>query len=166
MSNYQFMSSLFTFYLKGNIGVDDNGVKFMIPNTILKFIPLGKTTKNIPISQISSVDSSFSLDIKTLLIGLFLTLLGLDTLGETFVFSLILTLIGINAVVSAFQTILSINCTGSEALVISALIFDKKNLEAAGEHITRSVQGRVSDTNVRIHAEASTDRIVEAIAQK
>jgi len=166
MSNYQFMSSLFTFYLKGSIDVDDNGVKFMIPNTILEFIPLGKTTKNMPISQISSVDSSFSLNMKTFGIGLLLALIGLMSFGDSIIFALIMLLIGINFVISAFQTILTINCTGSEALVISALVFDKKNLEAACEHINLSLRGRVTDTNVRVHTEASTDRIVDAIAQK
>ena len=45
MQTVEFITSYLTFYLKGKIQVDKNFVKFEIPNTILKLIPLGKAYK-------------------------------------------------------------------------------------------------------------------------
>lgn len=63
MQTVEFITSYLTFYLKGKIQVDKNFVKFEIPNTILKLIPLGKASRSLPVNQISSVDDSFKLNI-------------------------------------------------------------------------------------------------------
>lgn len=164
MTSYTYMSALLTFYIKGEIQVEETGIDFTIPNTFLKFIPLGTRTKNIPISQISSVDTSFRLNGSTLVTGIILFILGLMTSdASTALFCLVFLALGIAEIISSLETVLVVNCTGHEGLVIVATVFDKQTIEDAGSAINATLRSRVFDTNFRTHAEASTDRIVDAI---
>lgn len=54
MQPITYMTSLFTFYLKGEIKSEQNFISFKVPNTILGLIPLGAQTEKFTISQIAS----------------------------------------------------------------------------------------------------------------
>ena len=75
MRSIQFMTSLLTFYLKGEISQDDKFIKMKKPNTILALIPLGAKKESVPVSQLASVDSNFKLHLKSLLVCYYLLLL-------------------------------------------------------------------------------------------
>ena len=42
MQKIEFMTSLLTFYLKGEISTEQNFLTLKVPNTILTLIPLGR----------------------------------------------------------------------------------------------------------------------------
>ena len=162
MQPIQYMTSLLTFYLKGEIRQEQNFVNLKKPNTILSLIPLGAKKDSIPVSQLASVESNFKLHFGSLILGAIIAIVGLCLLSDSFLFALILMLVGVNKVITAFETILTIKTTAGEIKNISFLIFDKAKAELAENQIRQIISNRLDDTNNRVQ----TNRIVEAINNK
>lgn len=70
MTSIKYMTSLLTFYLKGEIRTEKNFIQFKTPNTILGLIPLGAKTEKFTIDQISSTTTNFRLRLKYLIFGM------------------------------------------------------------------------------------------------
>lgn len=162
MQPIQYMTSLLTFYLKGEIRQEQNFVNLRKPNTILKLIPLGAKKDSIPVNQLASVESNFKLHFGSLLKGLILSIVGLCLFSDLFILGLILLLIGVNMGITAFETILTIKTTAGDTKDISFLIFEKAKAELAENQIRQIISDRLDDTNNRVQ----TDRIVDAINNK
>lgn len=160
--------SLLAYYLKGVIAYDGNFLSFQMPNTILKLIPLGKTNKTIAVDKIASVDDSFSLNFKTLLLGAVAGIVGLGMLesGDNIFAGLLITAYGIGTIISSFEVILEVSDTSGGGFVVNFLVFEKNKVEEVKTFILEEVSRRIDDTNVRVHQERSTDRIVDAINHK
>ena len=156
------MTSLLTFYIKGEIKQEQNFVNLRKPNTILKLIPLGSKKESIPVSQLSSVESNFKLHFKEFLKGVAVSLISLPLIVSAFPVGLILLAIGANMVITSFETILIIKTTSGDVKTVSFLIFEKAQAEEAERQIRQIISSRLDDTNNRIQ----TDRIVEAINNK
>lgn len=161
-----FITSYLTFYLKAKIGLEGSMVKVSNPNTILKLIPLGSSNKTIPINQISSLDDSFKMDIKSFLWGIIFTGFGFNSLGTNFIVGLIIVLYGILTVLSSFQTYLNIYMTSGQSYHLSVVIFEKSKLLTCKETIENIIQKRYEDTNVAVHTEKQTNAIVDALSKK
>ncbi len=162
MQTVQYMTSLLTFYLKGEIKQDLNFVHLKRPNTILRLIPLGAQKDSMPVSQLSSVESNFKLRIGSLIFGMLIASMGLSMLSESFIAALLFILIGANTAITAFETILTIKTTAGDVKSISFLIFEKAKAELAENQIRSIISDRLDATNNRMQ----TDRIVEAINNK
>ena len=162
MQPIQYMTSLLTFYLKGEIRQEQNFVNLEKPNTILKLIPLGAKKDSIPVNQLSSVESNFKLHLGSLIKALILVIVGLCLFSKAFIIGLILLLIGANMGITAFETILTIKTTAGDIKEVSFLIFEKAKAELAEKQIRQIISDRLDDTNNRVQ----TDRIVEAINNK
>lgn len=162
METITFMSSLLTFYIKGEIKVENNFLKLKIPNTLLALIPLGSRKNSIPINQISDASSSFKLRLKDFLVGIIEAFIGLCTMfgGSVsyFLIGLIILLVGVNTVIRAFQTLLVIRTTAGAYYVISFLIFESSKAEHAAESIVAMIASRMDDTNTRIHTEKQMEQ--------
>lgn len=52
MQPITYMTSLFTFYLKGEIKSEQNFISFKVPNTILGLIPLGPKLRSSPSARL------------------------------------------------------------------------------------------------------------------
>ena len=162
MEPIKYMTSLLTFYIKGEIKQEQNFVNLTKPNTILKLIPLGSKKESIPVSQLSSVESNFKLHFKEFLKGVAISLISLPLIVSAFPVGLILLAIGANMVITSFETILIIKTTSGDVKTVSFLIFEKAQAEEAERQIRQIISSRLDDTNNRIQ----TDRIVEAINNK
>ena len=162
MQPITYMTSLFTFYLKGEIKSEQNFISFKVPNTILGLIPLGAQTEKFAISQIASTATNTRLSLKYLLLGILLVLWGFSGLTESFLLGLILLLLGINNVVNAFIINLVVTTTAGQQKIISFLIFDKQKANQAAEQINAMIAGRLDDTNTR----QQTNRVIDANAQQ
>ena len=162
MQPIKYMTSLLTFYLKGEICQEQNFVNIKVPNTILSLIPLGAKKESVPVNQLSSVESNFKLHFGSFLKGAILAIVGLCLLAEQFLLGLILALVGANIAITAFETILTIKTTAGDIKNISFLIFEKAKAELAEKQIRQIISDRLDDTNNRVQ----TDRIVEAINAK
>lgn len=167
MNTVTFMTSLLTFYLKGEIRQEQHFIRLKRPNTILSFIPLGAKKDSIPIEQISSVSADFKLQFKNFLIGLLLSIIGIIMLLSMSVVSLIglvVLIIGASNVINAFQTELTIDTPSGKSWVISFLIFEKRKAVEAAEQIEQLISRRYDATDVGLHTEKQTDAIVNAIS--
>lgn len=162
MQPIKYMTSLLTFYLKGEIRQEQNFVNLKKPNTILSLIPLGAKKDSIPVSQLASVESNFKLHFGSLLIGVIIAIIGLCLVSESFILALILMAVGANKAITAFETILTIKTTAGDIKDISFLIFEKSKAEEAERQIRQIISDRLDDTNNRVQ----TDRIVDAINNK
>lgn len=157
-----FITSYLTFYLKGHVNCDNNFVEISCPNTILKLIPLGALKKTFPVEQVSSVNSNFKLDLGSLLWGAFLALLGFGSLSDNVILGFVLMAVGALTILSSIQTTVHVTVAGNDYL-IPLIIFEKAKAEQICAGINQMIANRYSDTNVRIHSEQSTDRLIEAI---
>lgn len=165
MNTITFMTSLLTFYLKGEIKQEQHFIRLKCPNTILTFIPLGARKASLPIEQISTVDTSFRLCLKNFIAGILLAVIGLAMLfGNTFFIGLILLLLGASNVIHSFQTELEISMTSGQAHIISFLIFEKSKAEQAAEQIEQLISVRYNATDVGLHTEKQTEALVNAIS--
>ena len=162
MQPIQYMTSLLTFYLKGEIRQEQNFVNLKKPNTILSLIPLGAKKDSLPVSQLSSVESNFKLHFGSLVLGAIIAVVGLSMIADSFFAALILTLIGANNAIAAFETVLTIKTTAGDAKDVSFLVFEKAKAELAEKQIRQIISERMDDTNNRVQ----TDRIVDAINNK
>jgi len=156
------MTSLLTFYLKGEITQEQNFVKFKVPNTIFGLIPLGAKNESIPVNQLSVVGTEFKLNVRDLLVGLLIFFIGLSVLSQNFIGGFIFLLLGANSIIYAFETRLFVRTTSGGEKNIKFLIFEKSKSEMAESQINQLINSRMEDTNTRVH----TDRIVEAINNK
>ncbi len=167
MNTVTFMTSLLTFYLKGEIRQEQHFIRLKRPNTILSFIPLGSKKDSIPIEQISSVSADFKLQFKNFLIGLLLSIIGIIMLLSMSVLSLIglvVLIIGASNVINAFQTELTIDTPSGKSWVISFLIFEKGKAIQAAEQIEQLISRRYDATDVGLHTEKQTEALVNAIS--
>ena len=165
MKTFYYITSLLTFYLRGEITIDMNNVRISQPNTILKLIPLGKKKNTLPVNQLTSVDDSFSLDFKTFIIGVIFAIIALTSLKTSFVMFLIFGILAALQVINSFQTILIINTASGVAYSINFLIFDKKVKEDIYEVLNLMITQRLNDTNYRIQNE-QTNKILKDILNK
>lgn len=94
MQPITYMTSLFTFYLKGEIKSEQNFISFKVPNTILGLIPLGAQTEKFTISQIASTATNTRLSLKYLLLGILLVLWGFSGTDRIFPAGFVLLLLG------------------------------------------------------------------------
>lgn len=163
MQKIEFMTSLLTFYLKGEISTEQNFLTLKVPNTILTLIPLGRKNDTIPVTQISSVSTDFKLLFKDFLIGIIVAIIGIVLFGTNFLIGFILLLIGVAMVINSFQTVLTIRTTSGEIKSASILIFEKSKAEQAASMINHIIESRLDDTNNRVQGDRQTDRMVEAI---
>ncbi|MCM1165968.1 MAG: hypothetical protein NC299_07695 [Lachnospiraceae bacterium] len=167
METITFMTSLLTFYLKGEIKAEQNFLRLKKPNTLLAFIPLGAKQNNVPINQIAEVDTSFKLAIGRLLLGAFEGIFGLSCVfGPWFFLGLLFLLLGASTVINSFQTELSIRTTSGTSYELFFLIFEKSKAEQAENAINAMIGTRMNDTNTRAVTEAQTDALINAISSE
>lgn len=166
MKTINFMSSLLTFYMKGEILHEKNFIRLKIPNSILAFIPLGSRKESIPIEQISSVSVDFRLRLKNLLLGLLIGIIGFFSIfDKTFLIGLVLFIIGVTNVINSFQTVLVIDMSSGNSWYIPFLIFERNKADQAKDEIENLISNRYTATDVGMHTEKQTAEIVNAIEE-
>ncbi len=169
MEAIKYMTSLLTFYIKGEITTEQNFLKIKFPNTVLALIPLGSRKYNVPVAQISSVASNFKFDIKSFFVGLFLTLISLSCFssgGNGIIVGLILLVLSLSLLINSFITELKVDTTSGAYYYIPFIIFEKAKASQAEQMISSIIATRLNDTNNREVSEASTNAIVDAIRSK
>lgn len=164
MEKIRFMTSLLTFYLKGEIAIEQNFLKLRRPNTTLSLIPLGCRKYNIPINQISSVGTNFKLLFKNLLTGILEIIGGFIIMGAVSPIGILLSILGFFTVINSFQTELEISTTSGTRYMLFFLIFEKKKAIAAEQMINNMIGYRLNDTNVRMQTENQTAALNSAQA--
>lgn len=165
MNTISFMTGLLTFYLKGEISVEQNFLNMKTPNTILALIPLGSHNDSVPVQQLSSVSCDFRLGIGRLIWGIFFVNLGIIGFGTSSpLLGLIFLIVGVNMGVTAFQTVLNVSDTSGKLYSTSFLIFEKDKAYQAERMVRGIIANRLDDTNTRQVSETQTAAINQAAA--
>jgi len=160
MTTIRYLTSLLTFYLRGEITVEQNFVRFKLPNTILGIIPLGARKESVPVTQIASTQSNFKLRFFRLIFAALVIALGFYLLPNSFAGGLIILILGANMVINSFTITLDVNMTSGKPYHISFFILEKGKADRAESLINQKISGRLDDTNVR----QQTDRVIGAIS--
>jgi len=166
MERIRFITSLLTFYIKGEISFEQNFIKLKRPNTLLTFIPFGCKKDSVAVNQIASVSTNFKLLPKALLLGLIEVIIGFICFGSgdsTLIAGILIMALGAITVMNSFQTILSIETTGSKRYYLSFFIFEKSKATKAEEAINNLIASRLNRTDVAQATQAQTNAIVNAI---
>ena len=149
MKKVSFSTSLLFFWVKGAAEVDSRFVKTNLSNTILGFIPAGKDEQSIPLKNISGSMLSSKYNIKAIIIGLILILVGLGSLGQNFIGALLWLLIGIGIAGSGIQTILNIEKSGSPHY-ISVPFFEKAKISELNQYINTALAEDTDKTDLNL----------------
>lgn len=174
MQTVNFITSLLTFYLKGNIGVDNLMLNLKKPNTIFDFIPLGYKSDQVPVHQISTAATEFKLNVKELVAGFIIFIISVIYFNENsfvdFLKGMVFLIVGIATILSAFKTTLTVSATSGMLYQVYFVIFERGKAEEAKKMILDAVVNRANDTNVRMaaemqmaHSEQQTQAIVDAV---
>jgi len=163
MKTITYMTSLLTFYLKGEISTEKNFLSLKIPNSVLALIPLGAQKHNVPVNQLSAVATSFSLVFKELIIGIIEALVGFASIESSFLVGLIILLIDVSTIITSFKTELRIDTTSGRSYLIPFVVFEKSKAASAEEMLNEIISNRLNDTNSRQVTEKQTDAVVDAI---
>lgn len=114
MFHAKYLTSLFLFWIKGEIWEERNLINFKVPNTILGLIPLGSKKDSIPVTQIASTSTNFKLQFSRLLIGaifLFSSFSFLSGENASFFAFLLGIVIAAGFIIDAFEIDLVIKTT-------------------------------------------------------
>lgn len=161
----RYMTSLLTFYIKSEFSFTRNMILFKKPNTVLRFFPVGATQSSLPVTQLTSVSTSFRFNLGRFVLGCFLIAFGLFSRfeGVTFLQRLIIVLafllVAAGMIIKAFETTLTIQATSYKDISISFFIFEKEKAYRIESLINRLISERLDDTNMT----DQTDRLVDAI---
>lgn len=168
MGVYKYATSYFTYYLKGEIEVNDTTVNLKTPNTLLYFIPCGAKKRTLYLNQISSVETNFKLNGKAFFISLFLILLIATTFTDAEIRAsgaipalVVLILILLNIMLSAFTSQMIINETSGSRDLISVLVINRSVIIHASKEINTMIGKRYRNTDVN----AAADKIINVINQ-
>lgn len=162
MEPIRYMTSLLTFYLKGEIKSEQNFIVFKNPNTILGLIPLGAKTDKYPVTQIASTSTNFKLKLGKLILGIIVAIAALSAMKDSFAGALFILLFAANWIIDAFEIDLVVTTTAGQQKPIDFFIFEKAKAQLAEQQINEMISNRLSDTNVR----EQTNRVVDAINNK
>lgn len=163
----EFITSYITFYLKGSIEFTNDNVIAQVPNTILGVIPLGRRKRTLDVAHITSTVSDFKVDIKNLLIGAVVALVGLCSLGDpdSILLALAIMAFGVLMVLNALVSYVAISMDSGELVIIPLVFFERDKADMIADNINRLLSARKYDTNVRIHTENAADRMAYSQAQ-
>lgn len=160
-----FVTSYLTFYLKGRVDFTANNLNLSLPNTILGLIPLGSEELTVDVNHISGTNVDFHVAFGQLIFGAIAFLLGLGGVfsSKPSFLGLVALLFGALYALNALQTTVKVALDSGDVILISLVIFEKDKANVIVNSIKQMLTARTYDTNVRIHSENSTDRIVNAI---
>lgn len=123
----RFSPSVIIFWLKTSIAASSTRVQYRAPNTLFGLIPLGASTKTIPLRNIASVDTNTKFNLGSLVWGLFFLFVGFGMFDSNALVAIVCLLIA----VANFANVMSATLTfrdpsgGANDITVSILEKDK-----------------------------------------
>lgn len=155
--------SLLTPYLKGELMCSSTRLVYKVPNTVLGLIPVGANENTIPVKAIASVNTSTSLKIGRLLLGIMLVLAGFASFGSNSGVALLLLFISASFLAMSFPGKLNVVNHAGGVTSVTVSILDKARLEA----FAKELQARVfADYDSTRHDEAMAARLMQTQLQQ
>ena len=126
----RFSPSVIIFWLKTSIAASSTRVQYRAPNTLFGLIPLGASTKTIPLRNIASVDTNTKFNLGSLVWGLFFLFVG---------FAIVCLLIAVANFANVMSATLTFRDPSGGANDITVSILEKDKLMSLAQEIQSRV---------------------------
>lgn len=135
----RFSPSVIIFWLKTSIAASSTRVQYRAPNTLFGLIPLGTSTKTIPLRNIASVDTNMKFNLGSLVWGVVFLLIGLGCLDSSVVVALVLILVAAANLANTMSASLVFHDPSGGANTITVSILEKDKLMSLAQEIQSRV---------------------------
>lgn len=135
----RFSPSVIIFWLKTSIAASSTRVQYRAPNTLFGLIPLGASTKTIPLRNVASVDTSTKFNLGSLVWGVVLLLIGLGCLDSSVAVALVLILVAAANLANTMSASLVFHDPSGGANTITVSILEKDKLMSLAQEIQSRV---------------------------
>lgn len=135
----RFSPSVIIFWLKTSIAASSTRVQYRAPNTLFGLIPLGASTKTIPLRNIASVDTNTKFNLGSLVWGVVFLLIGLGCLDSSVAVALVLILVAAANLANTMSASLVFHDPSGGANDITVSILEKDKLMSLAQEIQSRV---------------------------
>ena len=135
----RFSPSVIIFWLKTSIAASSTRVQYRAPNTLFGLIPLGASTKTIPLRNIASVDTNTKFNLGSFVWGVVFLLIGLGCLDSSVAVALVLILVAAANLANTMSASLVFHDPSGGANTITVSILEKDKLMSLAQEIQSRV---------------------------
>lgn len=135
----RFSPSVIIFWLKTSIAASSTRVQYKAPNTLFGLIPLGASTKTIPLRNIASVDMNTKFNLGSLVWGLFFLFVGFGMFDSNALAAIVCLLIAVANFANVMSATLTFRDPSGGANDITVSILEKDKLMSLAQEIQSRV---------------------------
>lgn len=135
----RFSPSVIIFWLKTSIAASSTRVQYRAPNTLFGLIPLGASTKTIPLRNIASVDTNTKFNLGSLVWGLFFLFVGFGMFDSNALAAIVCLLIAVANFANVMSATLTFRDPSGGANDITVSILEKDKLMSLAQEIQSRV---------------------------
>lgn len=135
----RFSPSVIIFWLKTSIAASSTRVQYRAPNTLFGLIPLGASTKTIPLRNIASVDTNTKFNLGSLVWGLFFLFVGFGMFDSNALAAIVCLLIAVANFANVMSATLTFRDPSGGANDITVSILEKDKLMSLAQEIQARV---------------------------
>lgn len=135
----RFSPSVIIFWLKTSIAASSTRVQYRAPNTLFGLIPLGASTKTIPLRNIASVDTNTKFNLGSLVWGLFFLFVGFGMFDSNALAAIVCLLIAVANFANVMSATLTFRDPSGGANDITVSILEKDKLMSLAQEIQTRV---------------------------
>ena len=130
----RFSPSVIIFWLKTSIAASSTRVQYKAPNTLFGLIPLGASTKTIPLRNIASVDTNTKFNLGSLVWGLLFLFVGFGMFNSNALAAIVFLIIA-----NVMSATLTFHDPSGGANAITVSILEKDRLMGLAQEIQTRV---------------------------
>lgn len=135
----RFSPSVIIFWLKTSIAASSTRVQYKAPNTLFGLIPLGASTKTIPLRNIASVDTNTKFNLGSLVWGLLFLFVGFGMFNSNALAAIVFLIIAAANFANVMSATLTFHDPSGGANAITVSILEKDRLMGLAQEIQTRV---------------------------
>ena len=135
----RFSPSVIIFWLKTSIAASNTRVQYKAPNTLFGLIPLGASTKTIPLRNIASVDTNTKFNLGSLVWGLLFLFVGFGMFNSNALAAIVFLIIAAANFANVMSATLTFHDPSGGANAITVSILEKDRLMGLAQEIQTRV---------------------------
>ena len=135
----RFSPSVIIFWLKTSIAASSTRIQYKAPNTLFGLIPLGASTKTIPLRNVASVDTNTKFNLGSLVWGLLFLFVGFGMFDSNAMVAIILLLIAAANLANVMSVSLVFRDPSGGANAITVSVLEKDRLMGLAQEIQARV---------------------------
>lgn len=135
----RFSPSVVIFWLKTSVAASSTRVQYKAPNTLFGLIPLGASTKTIPLRNIASVDTNTRFNLGSLVWGLIFLFVGFGMFDSNALVAIVCLLVAAANLANVMSASLVFHDPSGGANAITVSILEKDKLMKLAQEIQARV---------------------------